>query len=46
MKFRSHAFVLAVFLVALLANPAAAATGDRAVFGNHPFLGSPNQELG
>jgi hypothetical protein len=35
MKLRSHAFVLAVLLVALLANPAAAATGDRAVFGSY-----------
>ena len=35
MKLRSHAFVLAVLLVALLATPASAATGDRAVFGSY-----------
>ena len=35
MKLRLSTFALAVFLVALLVTPAAAATGDRAVFGSY-----------
>jgi hypothetical protein len=35
MKLRLSTFALAAFLVALLATPAAAATGDRAVFGSY-----------